>query len=102
MDNIPLYIYISGLSSKILVLPWTNVQVLCIVLQNFEKGRWECLVRIYVFPEMKLLGLVISTTELYNNVLSPNFNIHVSVTIYFPRIGLPIWLQKRQTDPGNI
>jgi hypothetical protein len=47
---------------------------------------------IYVFPEMKLHGLIL------------NFHIHVSVCIlYIPRIGLPIWLQqKRQTDPGNI
>jgi hypothetical protein len=43
---------------------------------------------IYVFPEMKLRGLV------------PNSYVHVSVR---PRIGLPIWLQQnRQTDPGNI
>jgi hypothetical protein len=47
---------------------------------------------IYVFPEMKLRGLV------------PNSYIHVSVsTLYIPKIGLPIWLQHiRQTDPGNI
>jgi hypothetical protein len=47
---------------------------------------------IYVFPEMKLRGLV------------PSFNIHVSVNdLYIPRIGLPILLQQnRQTDPGNI
>ena len=34
----------------------------------------------------------------------PNSYIHVSVNdLYFPRIGLPIWLQQnRQTDPGNI
>jgi hypothetical protein len=46
---------------------------------------------IYVFPEMKLSGLV------------PNAHIHVSVSdLYIPRIGLPIWLQKKsQTDPGN-
>jgi hypothetical protein len=36
--------------------------------------------------------------------LSPNFNIHVSVSnLYIPRIGPHIWLQQnRQTDPGNI
>jgi hypothetical protein len=47
---------------------------------------------IYVFPEMKLRGLV------------PNFYIHVSVSnLYIPGIGLPIWKQHdRQTDPGNI
>ncbi len=47
---------------------------------------------IYVFPEMKLRGLV------------PSFNIHVSVNdLYIPRIGLPILLQQnRQTRPGKI
>ncbi len=47
---------------------------------------------IYVFPEMKLRGLV------------PNSYIHVSVSdVHIPRIGLPICLQQnRQTDPGNI
>ncbi len=58
---------------------------------------WDLVIKhcentIYVFPEMKLLGLV------------PNSYIHVSVSdFYIPRIGLPIWLQQnRQTDPGNI
>ncbi len=47
---------------------------------------------IYVFPEIKLRGLI------------PNSYIHVSVSdLYIPRIGLPKWLQQsRQTDPGNI
>ena len=47
---------------------------------------------IYVFPEMKLRGLV------------PKSYIHVSVSdLYIPKIGLPIWLQQiRQTNPGNI
>ncbi len=47
---------------------------------------------IYIFPEMKLCGLV------------PSFYIRVSVSdLYIPGIGLPIWLQQnRQTDPGNI
>jgi hypothetical protein len=47
---------------------------------------------IYVFPEMKLRGLI------------PNSYIHVTVSdLYIPRIGLPIWLrQNKQTDPGNI
>jgi hypothetical protein len=47
---------------------------------------------IYVFPEMKLRGLV------------PNSYIHVSVSnFYIPRIGLPIWLhQNKQADPGNV
>jgi hypothetical protein len=47
---------------------------------------------IYVFPEMKLCGLV------------PSFYIHVSVSnLYILRIGLSIWMQQnRQTHPGNI
>ncbi len=47
---------------------------------------------IYVFPEMKLHGLI------------PNSYIHVSLSgLYIPRIALPIWMQQtRQTDPGNI
>jgi hypothetical protein len=46
----------------------------------------------YVFPEIKLCGLV------------PDSYIHVSVSdLYIPRIGLPIWLQQnRQTNPRNI
>ncbi len=47
---------------------------------------------IYVYPEIKLNGLV------------PDSYIHASVGgLYIPRIGLPIWLQQiTQTDPGNI
>ncbi len=47
---------------------------------------------IYVFPEMKLRGLI------------PNFFIHVSVSdLYILRISLLLWLHlNRQTDPGNI
>ncbi len=57
---------------------------------HFRKWRaGENLVPIYVFPEMKLLGFVISKTELYSNVLSPSFHIHVSVSdLYIHRIGL--------------
>ncbi len=46
---------------------------------------------IYVFPEIKLCGLV------------PNFNIHVSVSdLYIATIGPPILLQQnRQTDPDT-
>ncbi len=47
----------------------------------------KCLVTIYVFPEMKLCGLVISKTELLCSV--SNFLIHVSVSeLYIPRIGV--------------
>jgi hypothetical protein len=47
---------------------------------------------IYVFPEKELRGL------------SPNFNIHVSVSdLYLPRIGPHIFLlQNRQTDCGKM
>jgi hypothetical protein len=46
----------------------------------------------YVFPEIKLRGLV------------PSFHIHTSLSdLYMPRIGPPILLQpNRQTDRGNI
>jgi hypothetical protein len=48
-----------------------------------HSGRSHCTANpIYVFPEMKLGGLV------------PNSYIHVSVSdLYIPRIGLSIWLQ---------
>jgi hypothetical protein len=64
--------------------------------------KYKCLVPIYVFLEMKLRGLVISKTE-FQNVLSPNFDIHESVSdLYIPRICLTILLQpNRQTDPGT-
>jgi hypothetical protein len=47
---------------------------------------------IYIFPEMKLRGLV------------PNSCIHVSGSdLYIPRTSLPFWLQQnRQTGPGKI
>jgi hypothetical protein len=42
----------------------------------------------YVFPEIKLRGLLV-----------PNFHIHTSVSdLYIPTIGLPIWLQQLWTD----
>ncbi len=44
---------------------------------------------IYVFPEMKLRGLV------------PHSHIHVSVSdLHNPRISLPIWLQQKRQIPG--
>ncbi len=57
---------------------------------------------IYVCPERKICGLVISKTELY--FLSPNFHILVSVSdLYIRRIGLPILLKpNRQIGSGNI
>jgi hypothetical protein len=75
---------------------------------NFNEGpvriQYKCLVSNYVFPEMNLLGLVISKTDTVLNVRSFNFHIHVSVSdLYIPRIGLPILLQPNmQTCPGNI
>ncbi len=36
--------------------------------------QYKCLVPIYVFPEMKLQGLVISKIEY--NVLPPTYHIH--------------------------
>jgi hypothetical protein len=63
--------------------------------------QYKCLVPIYVFPAMKLIGLLISK---YNyNVHSPNFRIYVFKGQYIPRIDLPILRQpNRQTDTGNI
>jgi hypothetical protein len=64
--------------------------------------QYKCLVPIYVFPGMKLRGLI-SSKQNYH-VLSPNFHILVSVSdLHIPRIGVPILLQpNRQTDPENI
>ncbi len=47
------------------------------------KGRYKCLLPIYVFPEVKLnctASLFPKQPKQYYNVLSPNFHIHVSVT----------------------
>ncbi len=46
--------------------------------ERLVKIQYKCLVQIYVFPEMKLRGLVIQKQNY--NVLSPNFTIHVSVS----------------------
>ncbi len=56
---------------------------------NVFKPRVHCTKNpIYVFPEMKLRGLV------------PNSYIYLSLRdLYIPRIGLQ---PNRQTDPGNI
>jgi hypothetical protein len=59
------------------------------------KIQFKCLVPIYVFPEMKLRGLLISKTELQYNVLSPNFRLSVS-DLYIPRTGQPILLQSKR------
>jgi hypothetical protein len=67
---------------------------MCQLLHSNRRLRQlHCTVNLfYEFPEMKLHRFI------------PNSNIHVSVKdLYFPRIGLPIRLQKnRQSDPGNI
>jgi hypothetical protein len=61
---------------------------------------YKCLVLIYIFPEMKLRALVMSITELYSNVMPPNFHIYVSVSdFYIPRNGLPILLQPKKSRP---
>ncbi len=44
--------------------------------------QYKCLVPIYVFPEMKLCGLVISKTELLYIVLSPNCYTVYTHTVY--------------------
>jgi membrane protein required for beta-lactamase induction len=45
------------------------------------KIQYYCLIQIYVFPEKKLLDLIIS--KLLYNVLSPYLHIHVSVCEQF-------------------
>jgi hypothetical protein len=56
--------------------------IICIL--NVFKLRVHCTENlIYLYPEMNLRCLV------------PNSYIHVSLSdLYFPRFGLPIWLQK--------
>jgi hypothetical protein len=58
--------------------------------------QYNCLVPIYVFPEMKLLF-----PKQNYNVASPSSYTHISVRdLYFSRIGLPILLQGNMwTDP---
>jgi hypothetical protein len=70
--------------------------------EGLVRIQYKCLVPIYVCPEMKLCGPIISKQNY--NVLFPNFHIHVFVSdLYISRIGLPILLQPiRQIDPGNI
>ena len=59
--------------------------------------------------EGKIIALHCNENPLYiflfweKRDLSPNFNIHVSVSgLYNPRIGLHFLQQKRETDRGNI
>ncbi len=52
--------------------------------------QYNCLVSVYVFPELKLLF----TKQIYN-VLSPSSYTHISVRdFYISRISLPILLQE--------
>ncbi len=66
--------------------------------------QYKCLVSIYVFPEMKLRGLLISRTELYCSVSQFLHRYCISLRdLYIFRIGLSILLQPNMlTDPGNI
>ncbi len=61
--------------------------------------QYKCLVRIYVFPEMKLLF-----PKYNSNILSPSSYTHISLRdLYISRIGLPILLQGNMwTNPGYI
>jgi hypothetical protein len=62
-------------------------------VNNEQQGEVHCNENhIYVYPEKELRGL------------SPNVNIHVSVSdIYIPRTGPHIFLQQnRQDDPEKI
>jgi hypothetical protein len=64
-----------------------------------ESNICKCLVQNYVFPEMKLQGLVISQTELYMFCLLISTFMYLVSDLYIPRIDLQ---PNRQTDPGNI
>ncbi len=64
---------------------------------NYEFGPFPALQRhntensVQIFPEKEFRGI------------SPNFNIHVSVSdLYIPRIGLPIQLQEFRKKGGPI
>ncbi len=63
------------------------------------KLLYNCVVPIYVIPEMKLLF-----PKQNCNVLSPGSYTHIYVRdLYISRIGLPILLQGNMwTNPGNI
>jgi hypothetical protein len=65
----------------------------CMKMRTKHLDRLHCKQElIYVFPEMKLRGLV------------HNFHIHVSVDdLYIPKIGPPSLLQQnRQIECGNL
>jgi hypothetical protein len=60
---------------------------------NYAAFLTHCTVnRIYVFPEIELRCLVTQISYIHGSVS----DLYISV------IGLPISLQNRQTDPGNI
>jgi hypothetical protein len=66
------------------------------------KGRWESNINVWFrFMYSQKWTCVASIIPKQNyNVLSPNFQLHVSVSdLYIPSLGLPILLQ---TDPGNV
>jgi hypothetical protein len=66
--------------------------------------QYKCLVPIYVFLKTKLCSLLISTTDLCGNVLSPNSYTHMFVRdLYISRMGLSNLLQQNMwTYPVNI
>jgi hypothetical protein len=76
-------------------------ETVCTANEAPLRVQYKGLVSIYVLPETKLRGLIVSKHKY--NVLSPNFHIHVSVSnFYIPRIGLSIMQQPNMpTDPGN-
>jgi hypothetical protein len=81
-----------------------SIGFVCTADKEPVRIQYKCLVQIYVFPEMKLRGLVISKTELQYNDLSPQLpDSCICERFNNSRIGLPILLHpNRQTDPGNI
>jgi hypothetical protein len=72
-------------------MPWlVHVDLVLTVVHTLHRHNTENSKQIY--REKELRGL------------SPNFHIHVSVSVfYISTIGLPILLQENMwTDPGNI
>jgi hypothetical protein len=54
----------------------------CTVNEGPVRIQYKCLVPIYLFPEIKLRGLIISKTEGQYNVLPPNTTFMYMLSIY--------------------
>ncbi len=91
---------------KFHILALSNGKITCFQDTLQMNGRWESNINVWFrfMYSQKLNCMALLFPKQNNNVLAPNFHIHVSVSdLYIPRIGLRILLQpNRQTDPGNI